>query len=717
MVLETVAQQHGLPLQLTQRVLTHRLTLFAPRDENESVTNALKRKYDDLEDPSTASPAISRPTVPRTNMCEDCQEIDFDKILSGEEVNVGIRFRTLPRNRCPLCFMLFKSWSSLDRQHSQRNGQRSSSDVLIGHPLLGGGRCISKIGMEMEYWYRVPGSPRVLAVHGRGKDDPEAAHESSSDELGHLIIMDANEPPSPLVPRPIPTRFDPEPVAAWIGYCDTYHSGICGHVGEPLKLLQLVDCQSLLVVEAPRNAKYIALSYVWKASGSTCETTIDTQNYNMKPLPSPLPLVVRDAIHVTNALGYRYLWIDKFCIDQNNAARKHVQIRHMDAVYEMADITIIAAAGNDEDFGLPGASIQPRVSQPVAHCNNISVISSMRDPHKSIRDSRWNSRGWTFQEAVLSRRRLVFTNEQVYFECNAMSHCESFESSDKLHIDTEGTTKGSTRPGIFRTLNPSKLPLKLSFNKYLANIEQYTSRQLSYEEDSLNAFRGIMQRFSETKPPIHQIFGIPIPLTDNPSEMNDSFVYALGWCHKHSCWDAAKSPSRRVMFPSWSWAGWGGEVSFLKRHEIQREGRFIPEVTVLSPPLESVCAELSNALDLFSGSVSTEPEELVLEGFTINPQVFTSCTSLELFLSAGASNEADFKSRLRHDQTIRCLSLGRFQRHQLIIMVLEKAPNRNDEAYSRIGMFQVRTLFFSSSNFGDLGQNLSRPKKGVYKIV
>jgi hypothetical protein len=38
-----------------------------------------------------------------------------------------------------------------------------------------------------------------------------------------------------------------------------------------------------------------------------------------------------------------------------------------------------------------------------------------------IKDSIWNSRGWTFQEALLSQRCLVFCANQVYFTCNGMT--------------------------------------------------------------------------------------------------------------------------------------------------------------------------------------------------------------------------------------------------------------------------------------------------------
>lgn len=30
----------------------------------------------------------------------------------------------------------------------------------------------------------------------------------------------------------------------------------------------------------------------------------------------------------------------------------------------------------------------------------------------------WNTRGWTFQEKILAKRILIFTNFQVYFRCS-----------------------------------------------------------------------------------------------------------------------------------------------------------------------------------------------------------------------------------------------------------------------------------------------------------
>jgi hypothetical protein len=60
----------------------------------------------------------------------------------------------------------------------------------------------------------------------------------------------------------------------------------------------------------------------------------------------------------------------------------------------------------------------------------------MPDSFNAIRALRWSTRWWTFQEAMLSRRRrLVFTAGQVYFECNAMSCYKSMANPlDKTYV-------------------------------------------------------------------------------------------------------------------------------------------------------------------------------------------------------------------------------------------------------------------------------------------
>jgi len=71
-------------------------------------------------------------------------------------------------------------------------------------------------------------------------------------------------------------------------------------------------------------------------------------------MPRQLPNTIEDAISVTQQLGFRYLWIDRYCINQQDKTHATQQIEQMGSIYRNSEITIIAACGKDPSHGLPG---------------------------------------------------------------------------------------------------------------------------------------------------------------------------------------------------------------------------------------------------------------------------------------------------------------------------------------------------------------------------
>jgi hypothetical protein len=157
----------------------------------------------------------------------------------------------------------------------------------------------------------------------------------------------------------------------------------CGAVVDIPNLI-VIDCQRRNVILAPPLVKYVALSYVWAKS----ETDLPRENQFQDRLPRrlsrKLPKVIEDAMKVTRALGFRYIWVDKYCIDQTSHGKKQEQIDHMDLVYKGCEIAIVAAA-LDENTGLPGVGITRRTPQPVVSFRNIRVISTMPHPQHEIK--------------------------------------------------------------------------------------------------------------------------------------------------------------------------------------------------------------------------------------------------------------------------------------------------------------------------------------------
>lgn len=107
-----------------------------------------------------------------------------------------------------------------------------------------------------------------------------------------------------------------------------------------------------------------------------------------------LPKTVEDAITVTKSLDYRYLWVDELCIDQLDPVHRASQIGQMDQIYRGADLTIVAAYGDNKNCGLPGVNTTPRKKIPIVRFEHCTVFSVGPDPRASLRDSTWWTRAW-----------------------------------------------------------------------------------------------------------------------------------------------------------------------------------------------------------------------------------------------------------------------------------------------------------------------------------
>lgn len=149
----------------------------------------------------------------------------------------------------------------------------------------------------------------------------------------------------------------------------------------------------------------------------------DSYSFNIEELNH----TVRHAILVTKALDFTYLWVDTLCIVQDDEEDKRKQLDNMDAIYKTAILTIVAASGHHADYGIVGASYcKQREKQRIARWKTLSLAPVFPSLDSLLKDLRitWNNRGWTFQEKVLSKRLLVFTDQQVYFRCSNTVWCE-----------------------------------------------------------------------------------------------------------------------------------------------------------------------------------------------------------------------------------------------------------------------------------------------------
>lgn len=269
------------------------------------------------------------------------------------------------------------------------------------------------------------------------------------------------------------------------------------------------------------NEKYLALSYV----------CAEAENVALQQAGRGVILVqsIQDAMAVTRALGFRYLWIDAYCINQEDDEANQAAIAKMDSIYEAATMTIIVAPSPDSPPGLPGISRERRMlEQIIAKVGRWTWTSTLPHLSAAISSTAWKTRGWTFQEAVLSTRCLYFTDVQVYFVCQCATACESLAILP--NVDLLSLSRSTFRSYAFDTDLTNLRPPRKGLAHFFQDLCNYKSRHLTYDDDSLNAFQGILER-SDFK----TVWGVPlirhgeVDSSLGNSDLALKFVRGLWW--------------------------------------------------------------------------------------------------------------------------------------------------------------------------------------------
>lgn len=192
-----------------------------------------------------------------------------------------------------------------------------------------------------------------------------------------------------------------------------------------------------------------------------------------------LPLTVRHAILLADDLGYKYLRADVLCIVHEGPATLVDQLNKMSAIYASAVMTIVAANGDGADgiFGLHGISTARDSPQAAFAIRDEHLVVTNTEKIDATDDRvDYNRRGWTYQEYIMSPRKLVFINQRAYWVCQC---CRRFES------DARDMDRGNGE--IF---NPSHLIRSGTpdLDQLSKVMSWYNVRNLTYPGDSITRY-------------------------------------------------------------------------------------------------------------------------------------------------------------------------------------------------------------------------------------
>ena len=372
----------------------------------------------------------------------------------------------------------------------------------------------------------------------------------------------------------------------WLSECETDHKQKCSLPGTttggsaspagPRDLL-VVDVLLMNLCRMPHGSRYIALSYCWPKVNKFVTTKSSLTGLYipgaLRDKEERMFQAIQDAIQCVSELGERYLWVDALCIIQDDEEHKSFQVQQMDRVYGSSLLTLIHAPPEarpevEAHNGLAGYRKRYQMTKQVTYqVQGLELLIPFTSLNDVISGSLWTTRAWTFQEERLSRRNLYFTETQMYFQCSCAVFCED-SVGEGIHPSAciEPATNLWNSSGIYSSLNhgryntnppptwlsrtPIDDPVK-AIAAYSRSVAQFSGRQMSNARDILASFEGILSVLREFLKTDFW-FGLPERYLDEallwieagPSLRRNAFI----------------TPSSKMLFPTWSWAGWDTRV-------------------------------------------------------------------------------------------------------------------------------------------------------------
>ncbi|KAI2621817.1 heterokaryon incompatibility protein-domain-containing protein [Hypoxylon sp. NC1633] len=224
----------------------------------------------------------------------------------------------------------------------------------------------------------------------------------------------------------------------WLLTCDHESCGNSSPRPMPTRVIDLGSGSPRLLDTHGRPGVYVALSYCWGQGRGIHKIKLRSENYDEFRTrginESKMTLAHREGLQVTRELGYRYIWIDALCIIQGSDqasrddwARESVRIPE---VYGNAVLTVVAGRSDDSRKGFlkyqNNPAMDPKNAPSAVKCElpggktDACLLGIERSQDVGATDTR----AWCFQEAILSRRMLIFGTEQLSFRCR---ECIYFE--------------------------------------------------------------------------------------------------------------------------------------------------------------------------------------------------------------------------------------------------------------------------------------------------
>jgi len=354
--------------------------------------------------------------------------------------------------------------------------------------------------------------------------------------------------------------FDLMVVAStWIRTCDMYHKHCSHGVVDffPTRILNVgmegdtIRLQSTL---HELSSPYVTLTHCWGA-GNILKTTSQTLNERSLGIESSLlSNTFQNAVKITRALGFNYLWIDSLCIVQDSPEDWAKVASQMHKIYSNSYLTISILNEEDSSTTLSrGPAIKKLTgADPCKHeCRAFQPL--LEDTASTmILNNPISKRAWTLQERVLSPRVLHFSSTRLAWECGSGTSIFDSVSIIRNSMGIGQRVLSSHflegRNLCLPTLQPPSTPQVRKLWRDI--VREYSQRQLTRPSDKLTALAGLAAKISALGAGKY-LAGL----------WNDDLKHSLLWSRDLSTPPSVRPPYRA---PSWSWAAIDSRVMWSK---------------------------------------------------------------------------------------------------------------------------------------------------------
>lgn len=310
-----------------------------------------------------------------------------------------------------------------------------------------------------------------------------------------------------------------------------------------------------------RRGKYITLTHRW-IQPDTANTSTIQSNYSERlhgRALDHLPSNFEDVFCIALKMDIPFVWIDSLCIIQDSQQDWIVEAARMAKYYQNSFFTV-AGFGVTQETGLFTASsreFSPNlvrlpyrdrkgVQKGYFYVYQVDQPGVKEQYEQEIAQSDLLSRGWIFQEWILSRRVICYTRTACFYQCQKFSPRTTTSNDVNLSILKDGNADLSFK-NLFRL--DLLTTMESIFDKWRFAVHTYSSLRLTKaSEDRLTALAGISEEFAKA-----------ITRSVDPERYWYGFYLSGVWAGDivvGLLWemDGACSGQRLSGIPTWSWA-------------------------------------------------------------------------------------------------------------------------------------------------------------------